>query len=64
MFNLNLCSSFMILKQISTDAKQIPHTLNNTTLSFKDKKDYLNVETDMLCKAVDKNLQYLKEMQL
>lgn len=39
----------------------IPHTLNNTTLFFKDVNDYLNVETDLLCKLVEKKLQYLKE---
>jgi len=38
----------------------IPHTLNNTTLLFKEEGDYLNVETDMLSKYVEKNLQYLK----
>ena len=35
----------------------IPHTLNNTTLLFKEEGDYLNLETDMLSKYVEKNMQ-------
>ena len=41
----------------------IPHTLNNTTLLFKEEGDYLNVETDMLSKYVEKNLQYLRDIK-
>ena len=39
----------------------IPHTLNNTTLSFKQEGDYLNVETDMLSKYIEKNIKVIKQ---
>lgn len=38
----------------------IPHTLNNTTLSFKKEGDYLNVETDMLSKYIEKNIKVIR----
>lgn len=36
------------------DAYLIPHTLKNTTLGFKRKGDFVNVETDILAKYVHK----------
>ena len=36
------------------DVAIIPHTLNNTTLLFKDVGDNLNLETDMLAKYAEK----------
>ena len=36
------------------DVAIIPHTINNTTLSFKDVGDKLNLETDMLAKYAQK----------
>ena len=31
----------------------IPHTLNNTTLKYKEVDDYLNLETDVFAKYVE-----------
>ena len=42
------------------DVAIIPHTLNNTTLLFKDVGDNLNLETDMLAKYAEKNIRGYK----
>ena len=34
----------------------IPHTLKNTTLGFKEVNSFLNVETDLIAKYVERNL--------
>ena len=34
----------------------IPHTLKNTTLGFKEVSSFLNVETDLIAKYVERNL--------
>lgn len=36
----------------------IPHTLKNTTLSTINKGDYVNIETDMLSKYVERIIEY------
>jgi len=48
--------SLTIAKIVSNivDVAIIPHTLNNTTLSFKNVGDKLNLETDMLAKYAEK----------
>ena len=42
------------IKSNYIDVAIIPHTLNNTTLLFKDVGDNLNLETDMLAKYAEK----------
>ena len=36
----------------------IPHTFKNTTLYYKNIGDYLNVETDIFSKMIEKQLKY------
>ena len=38
----------------------IPHTLKNTTLGFKQIGSFLNIETDMISKYVEKQLNFKK----
>ena len=47
------------IKSNYIDVAIIPHTLNNTTLLFKDVGDNLNLETDMLAKYAEK--QYTRD---
>ena len=44
------------LKENSLTVSIIPHTLKNTNLGFKNINDYLNVETDLIAKYVERNL--------
>ena len=44
------------LKENSLIVSIIPHTLKNTNLGFKNINDYLNVETDLIAKYVERNL--------
>ena len=44
------------LKENSLIVSIIPHTLKNTNLRFKNINDYLNVETDLIAKYVERNL--------
>ena len=44
------------LKEDSLIVSIIPHTLKNTNLGFKNINDYLNVETDLIAKYVERNL--------
>jgi riboflavin synthase len=42
------------LKDSTIDISIIPHTWNNTTLQYKNAKDRVNIETDVLAKYVEK----------
>ena len=44
------------LKENSLIVSIIPHTLKNTNLGLKNINDYLNVETDLIAKYVERNL--------
>ena len=49
----------MTIKEVLEDSIKvsiIPHTLNNTTLGFKEVNSNLNIETDLIAKYVEKNL--------
>jgi riboflavin synthase len=45
----------------SFSAMLIPHTLANTTLGFKSVGDFVNLETDILAKYVERQLQGLRQ---